>query len=140
MPVREMKMSDVKLDLKDILAFDRSQLAAERTLMGWVRTALSLISFGFTLYKFLQIMQEQSKLAVRAEAPRNVGIALISMGTLALFVACLQHWQYINKLNRMAPGQLVYKRWGLSFIVACTLIFLGLLMSGNILLHYGPFS
>jgi putative membrane protein len=34
------------------LAVERTRLAYERTLMAWVRTATSLISFGFTLFKF----------------------------------------------------------------------------------------
>ena len=36
------------------LAVDRTWLAHERTLMAWVRTATSMISFGFTIYKFFQ--------------------------------------------------------------------------------------
>src|SRR3989337_955177 len=36
------------------LAYERTNLAHERTLMSWVRTATSLITFGFTIYKFFQ--------------------------------------------------------------------------------------
>jgi len=36
------------------LAVDRTRLAFERTMMAWVRTATSLITFGFTVYKFFQ--------------------------------------------------------------------------------------
>lgn len=36
------------------LALDRTWLAHERTLMAWVRTATSMISFGFAIYKFFQ--------------------------------------------------------------------------------------
>jgi len=39
-------MSDTELKITDILALDRTRMAAERTLMAWVRTALSMISFG----------------------------------------------------------------------------------------------
>jgi hypothetical protein len=42
-----------------LLATDRTRLAHDRTLMAWVRTATSLISFGFTIYKFFQYMQEK---------------------------------------------------------------------------------
>ena len=43
-----------QLDSSTRLAVDRTRLAHERTLMAWVRTATSLISFGFTIYKFCQ--------------------------------------------------------------------------------------
>ena len=33
---------------------DRTRLAYERTMMAWVRMGTSLISFGFTIYKFFQ--------------------------------------------------------------------------------------
>ena len=47
-------MSEKELKLNDQLAIDRTRLAAERSLMAWIRTALSMIAFGFTIYKFLQ--------------------------------------------------------------------------------------
>ena len=31
----------------------RTRMSAERTLMSWVRTAISLIGFGFTIFQFL---------------------------------------------------------------------------------------
>ena len=40
------------------LAIERTRLAHERTLMAWVRTATSLISFGFTIYKFFEYLRE----------------------------------------------------------------------------------
>jgi uncharacterized protein DUF202 len=32
----------------------RTRMSAERTLMSWVRTAISLIGFGFTIFQFLE--------------------------------------------------------------------------------------
>jgi putative membrane protein len=43
------------------LALDRTLLAYDRTLMAWVRTATSLISLGFTIYKFFQYLREQRR-------------------------------------------------------------------------------
>jgi putative membrane protein len=128
-------MSDAELTRNDILAMDRTRMAAERTLMAWVRTALSMISFGFTIYKFLQVFQEQSKVpGLLPQAPRNVGLTLIGIGTFALTIACVQHWNYIKKLRPDQP----YKPWDLTFIVACLIGLLGFLMFGSIIFRAGP--
>ena len=42
------------LDTGTRLAYERTRLASERNMMAWIRTATSLISFGFTVYKFFQ--------------------------------------------------------------------------------------
>jgi uncharacterized membrane protein YidH (DUF202 family) len=41
------------------LAVERTWLAYERTLMAWVRTATSMISVGFSIYKFFQFEKEE---------------------------------------------------------------------------------
>lgn len=38
------------------LAIKRSAIASERTLMAWLRTAISMIGFGFSIYKFFQYL------------------------------------------------------------------------------------
>jgi putative membrane protein len=128
-------MGDTELKMTDILALDRTRMAAERTLMAWVRTALSMISFGFTIYKFLQVLQEQSTVPVlRPQAPGELGLILTGIGTFAVIIACVQHWKYIKKLRPDQP----YKPWDLTFIVACLIAFLGLLMFGSIIFRAGP--
>jgi putative membrane protein len=129
-------MGDTELKTTDILALDRTRMAAERTLMAWVRTALSMISFGFTIYKFLQVLQEQSKLPVmRPQTPRDLGLTLTGIGTFAVIIACVQHWKYVKKLRPDQP----YKLWGdLTFIVACIIAILGLLIFVSIIFRTGP--
>jgi putative membrane protein len=128
-------MKESELSQNDRMAFDRTRMAAERTLMAWTRTALSLISFGFTIYKFMQTLQDQSKVPVlRPEAPRNVGLMLIGLGTAALIAATIQHWKYMKTID----PQRTYKVWDLAFVVAILLTLIGLLMFGSILLHAGP--
>ena len=55
------------LDSGTRLAVERTRLAYERTLMAWVRTGTSLISFGFTIYKFFEF--ESEKGAVHRSPP-----------------------------------------------------------------------
>ena len=47
----------VRLDTATGLACERTYLSHERTEMSWVRTALALISFGFT--KFFELLREK---------------------------------------------------------------------------------
>jgi putative membrane protein len=119
------------------MALERTMMAADRTLMAWTRTALSLISFGFTIYKFLHYMQEEAgnTLVIRnPNGPRNFGLTLIAIGVISLFVACIQHWHLSKKLN---PE----KKWhfSLSLAVAGFIVLLGLLALVNIIFKLGPF-
>ena len=40
------------------MAAARTLMAADRTLMAWIRTAPSMLSFGFTIYKVLEGFQK----------------------------------------------------------------------------------
>jgi len=123
--------------LGDVLATDRTLMAAERTLMAWVRTALWMISFGFGIYKFIQILQEESTATfLRTQAPRNVGLAFTGIGTAALVVASVQ---YLQHSRRLRPGQ-AHPRWDLALAVAWVIALLGLLLFGSIALNAGPFG
>jgi putative membrane protein len=99
-------------------------MAAERTLMAWTRTSLSLISFGFGLYKFLKSVLQKplASQVLRNDSPRNAGLALIVIGILPLTLACLQHWVYKRKLGLARQIKLV----DLSFIVAALILLLGM--------------
>jgi len=75
------------------LAYERTALANDRTLMAWIRTATSLTSFGFTIYKFFSdVVKVDTNLAVkRLITPRDVGLILIFFGILGLFFGLLQY-------------------------------------------------
>src|SRR5262245_44874121 len=83
------------------LAVERTRLAHERTLMAWVRTATSLISFGFTIYKFFQYLHQSGA----AEQPpqlfgtRHFALLMIVIGLASLVVATIQHRQSIRALR-----------------------------------------
>ena len=73
------------------LALERTRLAHERTLMAWVRTATSLISFGFTIYKFFQYLHEgRPAVEGRILGPRGFALAMIGIGLTALIFATIE--------------------------------------------------
>ena len=102
-------------------------MAAERTLMAWVRTALSMIGFGFTLGKLLQTLAEHNRI-IRGPAGKiwtaeGVCIALISLGTLSLLAAIFDHRRRVKLL--CVAG---FSQWfSLSVIVAAALVVLGVM-------------
>jgi putative membrane protein len=83
------------------LALERTYLAHERTLMAWVRTGTSLVTFGFTLYKFFQFLREQetNRNVPNAFGARIMGMLMIAIGVVTLVLACLQHRQSMKRLR-----------------------------------------
>jgi putative membrane protein len=60
--------------------------------MAWVRTSASLISFGFTIYKFFQYMRDQGQpIRDRAFGPPQFAQFLIAIGLISLILATIQH-------------------------------------------------
>jgi putative membrane protein len=51
-----------EIDRSTKLAFDRTYLAEERTILAWIRTATSLITFGFAIFSFLEFPTEPDTL------------------------------------------------------------------------------
>jgi putative membrane protein len=68
-------------------------MSAERTLMSWVRTGVSLIEFGFTIFQFFERFSGMERVtpAARPDIPWYLGRALIAAGTIGLIVAA---WEY----------------------------------------------
>ena len=89
------------LDNGTRLAVDRTRLAYERTLMAWVRTATSLISFGFTIYKFFEFESGRGAVAAAASrlvSPRQFGVLMIGTGLAALALATIDHRRNMKRM------------------------------------------
>jgi putative membrane protein len=70
----------------------RTRLSLENTMMSWLRTAVSLIGFGFAIVQFLDRLRASSDPSIgHPRAPEYLGMALIFCGVLALVIAI---WQY----------------------------------------------
>jgi inner membrane protein YidH len=74
--------------------------------MAWVRTATSLISFGFTIYKAFDYLYEREPTVARGVlSPRNFALVLIALGISALTLATLQHRRDVHTLEAQGGPQ-----------------------------------
>jgi putative membrane protein len=87
-----------KLDATE-LAVERTWLAYERTLMAWVRTATSMISFGFSIYKFFEFELTKEERHAGYITPREFGILLISIALVSLLLAAIGHRRQVRQLT-----------------------------------------
>ena len=94
------ELSDKRTDL----SFERTAMSYERTLMAWIRTATSMISFGFTIYKFFEEMASESNSPSKIFTPRVVGMTMILFGFIALLFAHIQHSIAVKKLRNDYPA------------------------------------
>lgn len=117
------------------LAMMRSYLASERTLMGWIRTTLAMISFGFTLGKAGQILHHFQVKGVlgktRMLSVENVAYFLVILGTAALLGAVIQHRLRMHELFRMG----LRRQYSITNIVAILLTLLGLFVLSSLVLN-----
>jgi putative membrane protein len=90
-------------DASTKLAIQRTVIAFERTMLAWVRTATSLITFGFSIQQFFRNASAGAPDSGRFIGPREVGLAMIIIGLLALLLAALDHRSAIRALRVQYP-------------------------------------
>jgi len=82
------------------LAYERTNLALERTMMAWVRTATSLITFGFTIYKFFQLEMRGMPRTDQIIGSREFALLMIVIGLFALLISTIQNWHERKNLRK----------------------------------------
>ena len=87
------KRFEVRVTADTHFGWIRTRLSVERTMMSWIRTAVSLIGFGFAIVQFFERFQQMTdvRTASYPKAPQYLGLALIASGILALVISI---WQY----------------------------------------------
>lgn len=78
----------------------RTIMAADRTLMAWIRTALSMLSFGFTIYKFLETIASEGPM-LHPNSPQQVGLFLTALGVAAVVLGTISYWVTLRDLQRV---------------------------------------
>jgi putative membrane protein len=111
--------------------------AAERTLLAWLRTGLTIIALGFVVSRFglfVQLLATQSQRpspAVHSSLSAALGIAFVIAGTLAILLAAVQHQRFILTLP---PADLprAYSR-AFALVLSVLVAALGVALAGYLL-------
>ena len=90
------------------LAKERNREAADRTLMAWIRTALSLIGFGFGIDAIVQSL-EKTRLGSAPNLGLDARIVGISFIAIALFAVVVAMVQYRQEIKMLAAGDYRYQ-------------------------------
>ncbi len=88
-------------NLNNELAKERTRAAADRTLMAWIRTSLSLIGFGFGIPTIVKTI-EATRLGTHINPHHlttGVGLAFISLGILAMAGGLRDHRQILRHIQ-----------------------------------------
>jgi len=123
---------DVKADATTHFAWLRTRMAAERTLMAWVRTCVSLIGFGFTIFQFFARLSTMATVAPAAEPhlARYISLALIGAGTIGLCISLFEYQSLLGYLwgpdFRPVAGVSRHRRNTPVFAVTILLVCIGL--------------
>jgi putative membrane protein len=113
--------------------------AAERTLLAWARTSISLIGFGFLVERFGMFVE--MSLGMRAEILQRhaafwIGFSLVSCGVLVSVVSSVQGGRFIDTLP--AASRPHGYRSGMGVLTNVMIAFIGLCFLTLFLLRTDP--
>jgi putative membrane protein len=114
----------------------RVLMAAERTLLAWIRTGLAMMGFGFVVARFGLFLREIAATTGREVSGGRspslwIGVALVLAGVWVLLVSAFHHYRYIRAINAgryVSPPAALF---GLT--VSLALVLLGVAMAWYLL-------
>jgi putative membrane protein len=96
--------NEVKVNIANELAKERNRAAYDRTLMAWIRTAISLIGFGFAIaksYEYIQMdeMEKTGRFIDQIHAPLWFGMSFIVLGMLCILGGVIQYGEVVKRIQ-----------------------------------------
>lgn len=115
--------------------------------MSVMRTSLSLISFGFTIFQFFQHLRTSQTIDTAGNPARNFGLALVLLGIGILGIGIVYHALFMIALRHeratLVHEGLIHGESGFppsySLLVAILLLVVGVLAFASIAFKLGPF-
>ena len=112
--------------------------AAERTLLAWLRTGLTIMAIGFVIARFglfAQLLSAQSGEVLpesRSVISAILGVGFVLTGSLAIIAAAIHHQRFIATLPQIDIPSSYSKRLALTLSLIVAL--LGIVLAAYLLL------
>ena len=112
--------------------------AAERTLLAWLRSGLTIIGVGFVVARFgllLELLSAQHEpVAAQSRPSAILGVLFVTVGAIAILLATLQHQRFVSTLPEADLPQ-SYSR-ALALILCAVVGVLGIILAGYLVVSH----
>ncbi len=117
------------------LAFERSRMASDRTTLGYMRTSISLIGFGFSIPALFQILTGVPGLEdTPVERARLVGVSMLGLAVFMLLVAIVQQVAFLRRLSEASRAKFPIS---VALVSSFLVLMVALIATVSILLQIG---
>jgi putative membrane protein len=83
------------------LALDRTKYSSERSVLSWMRTSVSMYTFGFTITKFIDYLGDDAGAGGYAAGLSRLGLVLVLIGITSLVLAIIEHMKRLRVMARL---------------------------------------